>query len=103
MSEQMKKHVWASAVVLAILSGATATPVAGADTEPQTAAGSATLEEVIVTARKRKESVRDIPTSIDAFTGERLQSLGYSTVEAVLNTRAKVTWSPSRILRPSEC
>src|SRR5688572_24769388 len=51
-----------------------------------------TLDEIVVTARKRSESVRDIPTSIDAFTGERLAELGYTSVEDVLKLSPGVTF-----------
>jgi outer membrane receptor protein involved in Fe transport len=37
---------------------------------------SLTLEEVIVTARKRTESVQDIPSSIQAISGENLKEMG---------------------------
>src|SRR5690606_24806841 len=58
------------------------------------AAGGAatTLDKVVVTARKRSESVRDIPTSIDAFTGDRLEELGYSNVEQLLKLSPGVTY-----------
>jgi len=35
-----------------------------------------TLEEIIVTARKRSESVQDIPSSIQAITGEDIKEIG---------------------------
>jgi iron complex outermembrane recepter protein len=38
--------------------------------------GAATLEEVIVTARKRAESVQDIPSSIQAISGEDIREMG---------------------------
>ncbi len=46
----------------------------------------------MVTARKRSESLRDIPTSIDAFTGERLAELGYTSVEDILKLSPGVTF-----------
>lgn len=52
----------------------------------------ATLDAVVVTSRKRSESVRDIPTSIDAFTGDRLSELGYTDVEDVLKLSSGVTF-----------
>ena len=41
----------------------------------------ATLEEVVVTARKRTENLQDVPISIDVFTARDLQNLGISQFE----------------------
>ena len=41
----------------------------------------ATLEEVIVTARKRTENLQDVPMSIDVFTSKDLQNLAISQFE----------------------
>jgi iron complex outermembrane recepter protein len=43
---------------------------------PALAQEGATLEEVIVTARKRTESVQDIPSSIQAISGEDIKEMG---------------------------
>lgn len=43
-----------------------------------------TLEEVFVTATKRSKSVRDIPISIDAFTGEDLTEIGATSLEDIV-------------------
>ncbi|ANO50666.1 hypothetical protein BA177_05105 [Woeseia oceani] len=67
-------------------------PVNVAAQSEEPGANSVVLEEVIVTARKRDESVRDIPTSIDAFTGDRLDELGYSSIEDVLKLSPGVTF-----------
>src|ERR1700684_980861 len=40
-----------------------------------------TLEEVVVTARKRTENLQDVPISIDVFTSRDLQNLGISQFE----------------------
>jgi iron complex outermembrane receptor protein len=63
----------------AALSGATAfhaLPVRAADASSDT-----TLEEVIVTARKRAENLQDVPISIDVFTSKDLQNLAISQFE----------------------
>lgn len=49
------------------------------------------IEEVIVTATKRTREVRDIPTSIDAFTGEQLENRGATTIEEIVKQSPGVT------------
>ncbi len=88
-SRLMRQVLGVSAGLLVVLG-------AGAQEVASTAAGAArkgeALEEVIVTARKRDESVRDIPTSINAFTGDELVSLGLRSVEDVLRLTPGVTF-----------
>lgn len=43
---------------------------------PPSRGGPAQLEEIVVTATKRSQSVRDIPASITAFSGEKLENSG---------------------------
>src|SRR6266403_5959558 len=65
--------------IAAALSGATAMQAA-----PALAAGASsdtTLEEVIVTARKRTENLQDVPLSIDVYTAKDLQNLSISQFE----------------------
>src|SRR5215470_8536152 len=38
-----------------------------------------TLEEIVVTARKRDEQFHDVPITVDAFTAQTIQSAGIST------------------------
>jgi iron complex outermembrane receptor protein len=45
------------------------------------ATSDATLEEVVVTARKRTENLQDVPISIDVFTSKDLQNLAISQFE----------------------
>ena len=44
-------------------------------------APTSTLEEVVVTARKRTENLQDVPMSIDVYTAKDLQNLGISQFE----------------------
>src|SRR5271163_515063 len=65
--------------VAAALSGATtfhALPAHATDASSDT-----TLEEVIVTARKRAENLQDVPISIDVYTSKDLQNLAISQFE----------------------
>jgi len=41
------------------------------------------LEEIIVTATKRAQSVQDIPQSVEAFSGERLQNMGIADISTL--------------------
>jgi iron complex outermembrane recepter protein len=43
-------------------------------------ARAATLEEIVVTAQKRQESIQDIPIAITAFSGERMEALNMSNM-----------------------
>jgi iron complex outermembrane receptor protein len=61
-----------SALALAV-----AATVGGMYTAPVLAEG-LQLEEVVVTARKREESLSDVPAAITAFSGEQLRNAGFS-------------------------
>ena len=50
--------------------------VAAALAAPLVPAGAQVLEEVIVTAQKRDESIQDVGIAISAFTGDQLKTLG---------------------------
>jgi iron complex outermembrane receptor protein len=56
-----------AAAVTAVLAG---TP--WADASAQGRAGADSLEEIVVTARKRDENVQDVPVTIDVFSGDEL-------------------------------
>ena len=42
-----------------------------------------TIEEVVVTARKRSESLQDVPLSVSAYTGTKLTESGYSDLSNI--------------------
>ncbi|MXZ27502.1 MAG: TonB-dependent receptor [Gammaproteobacteria bacterium] len=50
---------------------------------PKASAQVAALEEIVVTARKREESIQDVPLSITAFTGEELERGGFVDLEDI--------------------
>ncbi|CAA0123714.1 Pesticin receptor [Halioglobus japonicus] len=47
---------------------------------PTVALGQAMLEEVVVTARKREETLQETPVAVSAFSGENLQELGINDI-----------------------
>jgi iron complex outermembrane receptor protein len=60
--------------------------------EPATPQASGALEEVIVTAQRRAESVQNVPITIQAITGEQLTQLGVTTFDDVLKLLPNVTF-----------
>ncbi|NKI16328.1 TonB-dependent receptor [Spongiibacter sp. KMU-166] len=55
---------------------------------------SSIIEEVIVSATKRDADLRDIPLSIDAFTGESLRDIGAADIESIARFSPGVSVSP---------
>ncbi|MCB1677062.1 MAG: TonB-dependent receptor [Halioglobus sp.] len=43
------------------------------------------LEEVVVTAQKREQSIQEVPVSVSAFTAKNMQNMGLQTVGDTLN------------------
>ena len=68
------QHLSTKKFQLLPLSAAVMTAFSGAS--PALAQEGLTLEEVLVTARKRTESVQDIPASIQAISGEDIREIG---------------------------
>src|SRR6185503_4274346 len=68
MSEPNHGRVWALMAAASVIALGSVTTVQ-AQTAPS---GSAALQEVVVTARKRAERVQDVPITIAAQTGEQL-------------------------------
>src|SRR4051812_10068371 len=58
----------------------------GASAHAQTAAESgATIEELVVTAEKRSQSLQDVPVAISAFTSEKRDLVGINTIQDMTN------------------
>lgn len=70
-SRRRRTLLLGSAIGAALL-GAIPSAALAADTGP------GTLEELVVTARKRSESLQDVPLSVSAYTGDKLVESGYS-------------------------
>jgi iron complex outermembrane receptor protein len=54
------------------------------------------IEELVVTARRRDESLQDVPIAITAFTGEQLDRVGADTLISVGQSTPNVTLEVSR-------
>src|SRR5213082_1093392 len=87
----MKPNPKISAAVAAILSApATAVVWAGAETTPATGTGNE-LQEVIVTAERRAESIQNVPITIQALTSETLGQLNVKTFDDFVKYLPNVT------------
>jgi hypothetical protein len=69
-----------SSRVLPLVAAAVAAAAAGI------ASAQVQLEEVTVTARKRAESLQEIPMSVTAFTAESIEARGIRNVQDVIDT-----------------
>jgi iron complex outermembrane recepter protein len=72
-------HLLAGSSLLLIASAASAqtTPAAGAASDTVESERSFGLEEIIVTARRKAESLQDVPQTVDAVTAEEIERLSF--------------------------
>lgn len=68
---------------------------AGAPTTAHSQSTVAQLEEVLVTAQKRTESVQDVPIAISAFTAETLADLRILRSDDLERFTPNLTWKPT--------
>jgi iron complex outermembrane receptor protein len=77
-----KGYLLASGAVMAAMVGATAhAQTRGA----ANAASSNTIEELVVTAQKREQSLQDVPVAVSAFTSEKRDLIGVNTIADLTN------------------
>jgi len=77
-----KKQAGLVGVILALLGGNAAAQGAAGPAERDVTAGGA-LEEVTVTARKREESLINVPVAVSAFSADRIQAIGTPDLESL--------------------
>jgi iron complex outermembrane recepter protein len=65
--------------------------VAVAQTAPAAAATETGLEEIIVTAQRRTESIQDVPMTIQALSGLQLEQLNVTTIEEAVKLLPNVS------------
>jgi iron complex outermembrane receptor protein len=88
-----------SAAALLALSGSAmgvAHAQEGASAPAAPAATEGTIEKVVVTARRREESLQDVPVSVTAFTADQLSKQGIPDVVALTTTLPNTTLKASR-------
>jgi iron complex outermembrane receptor protein len=75
--------------ISAILSGYSGVSHAAAAADTEAAGG---IEEIVVTAQRRNESIQNVPITIQAITGEQLGQLNVTTFDDVLKYLPNVTF-----------
>ncbi len=83
-------------VLIAVLIAAPYPFVAAAQTPPADEGARGYVEEVVVTARRRAESLQDVPISVTAYAGDQLEKIGAADIVAISQTTPNVTLEVSR-------
>ena len=93
----MKSGYMASCALAAILSGCAgaafaAAPAGAAQDAAASAAPGSGVEEVVVTAQRRSETIQNVPMTVQALTGQTLTRLNVVTLEGLLRYTPNVTY-----------
>ena len=80
---RFRRVLLASAGPLVMLPSANLVAQEGELSENQGLANARTLEEVVVSARKREESMQDVPAAVSVFSGKELLESGAMKIDAV--------------------
>jgi iron complex outermembrane receptor protein len=89
----MRVNTRVSRAIAAILSAHAAHAVYAADAPATASEGLGSIQEVIVTATRRSESVQDVPITVQAITGEQLKQLNVVSFNDLLKYTPNVTFS----------
>ncbi|WBQ08841.1 TonB-dependent receptor [Hyphomonadaceae bacterium ML37] len=90
----MLKKITTAAV---LLTSASCLPFAAAAVAQETSASDAPARDVItVTARRREESLQDVPVSVTAYSGAQLEAIGAQDITRIAQTTPNVTLEVSR-------
>jgi iron complex outermembrane receptor protein len=91
--------VWAAPATAQAIDPA---PAAAAGPSAETATETGAVQDIIVTARRREESLQNAPVTVTAFTGEQLQARGVNDVTRLLQATPGVNFDifPKAAPRP---
>ncbi|WP_417497412.1 TonB-dependent receptor [Maricaulis sp.] len=79
-----------------LLSTIASTVLIAAPVQAQQAGETASQDVITVTARRREESLQDVPLAVTAYSGEQLEAMGAVDILAVAETTPNVTLEASR-------
>ncbi|WP_293907810.1 TonB-dependent receptor [Phenylobacterium sp.] len=87
----LKHTLLASSALLAAFVGASA----HAQTSSSSAASNNTIEELVVTAEKREQSLQDVPVAVSAFTDQRREIVGINSIQDMTNFTPGLVYNSS--------
>ncbi len=82
-----------SSLAVAVAVGLSAAPTASAQS---TTENTGVIEEVTVTARRRAETLQDVPIAVTAYSGDQLEMIGALDITAIGQTTPNLTLEVSR-------
>ncbi|MDP1642852.1 MAG: TonB-dependent receptor [Phenylobacterium sp.] len=80
----------------ALLASAAMAAIPGAAAAQAPAQGVSVVEELVVTARRREETVKDVPVAVTAVTGERLEATGAADITTLQQSTPNLTVQVAR-------
>ncbi len=97
----MKKSFGKSSITALLCAGTALTslaalPALAQQAPAQETASESILGEIVVTARRRAESLQDVPVSISAFTAEQLENAGTQDITSLTKTTPNLTMQVAR-------
>ncbi|WP_353782058.1 TonB-dependent receptor [Brevundimonas sp.] len=79
-----------------VLAGATVAQDAEATAQAANAQDAATVDDIVVTARRRAESLQDVPVAVTAVTGEQLEARGALDITELARSTPSLTLNAAR-------
>ncbi|WP_295215634.1 TonB-dependent receptor [uncultured Brevundimonas sp.] len=95
----MNRHVKCALLAGAawgVLAGATFAQDAEATAQAANAQDAATVDDIVVTARRRAESLQDVPVAVTAVTGEQLEARGALDITELARSTPSLTLNAAR-------
>ncbi len=88
--------MWKAALLAGAAWTAAATAVSAQDAAPAAAPGDLQVEQVVVTARRREENLKDVPVAVSAYSGETLARQGGADITVLQQTTPNITVQTAR-------
>ncbi len=93
MTKTMRRSDWMRATSAGALLVAVELMSAGAASAQAETTNTAVLEEVVVTARRRSETLKDVPVSVSTIDGQRLEASGAARIKDIASSIPNFTIS----------